>query len=245
MGIGYGLRCFIAAESYIDGHSHVAFGVEPKFAPGVRLQLAPTVHVALRVPAVRVSEFKFVYLGAVATLFDRGEHPVPDFGSRAALWRSVRAFLAPALELAHHNTIMGAFLDSGQRRMLRSTFDEVKMIRELDQDRLRAGRERIMRSFDPPQLPPLDPRRGVPSRRGARGRQRGDRDAGREAPDAPDAPAPAPSSSPSPFEDKERGDGANVGSVRSRQGSFRAAPTGIADMPSRLGRLLLLAEGSL
>lgn len=158
---GLGLNCFMAAESYITGKSFVAFGVEPRRFSWLRLQLVPSAKLILKPPILRLSEFKFLYTGAETTLYNAGSHPSPDLSSAGGLWKSVRPFVRPSVEIQHHNTIMGTLLDSRQRRMLQDAMREVAGRRAKDIQRLQDNRNRIMRTFDPPELPPLDPRRGV------------------------------------------------------------------------------------
>lgn len=157
---GFGFNCFMSAESYLNGSSHVGFGLEPRKAPWVRVQFTPTVKLIIRMPLARVSEFKFLYVGAEGTLFDKGTHPRPELSSPKAFWGSVRRFIQPSLEMQHHNTLLGTLFDDRQRRLLKEAFREVSERRKTEMERVQSNRDRVMSTFDPPELPPLDPRRG-------------------------------------------------------------------------------------
>lgn len=154
--MGRHVQCYFAAEAYIHGGSAVRFGLEPRRFPYLRLQAAPATTVSVRVPLLAMSEFKAVLGGAQLTLFDAGRWPRPAAG--AAFWRGLRDFVRPVVELQHQGTLLGTFLDSEQRRMLREAALELKKRREAREAR-RVGERRIaVRGFDPPEMPSLDPR---------------------------------------------------------------------------------------
>lgn len=158
---GFGFNCFMVAESYLSGKSIIGFGLEPRKAPWLRVQITPAVKLIARVPLVRISKYKFAYVGAEGTLFDKGAHPKPEMASVNAFWKSIRHFVLPSFEVRHHNTLLGTLFDERQRRLLKDALREVSKRRAADRGRIQANRDRIMKTFDPPELPPLDPRRGA------------------------------------------------------------------------------------
>lgn len=54
LGFGFALNGVLSAESSITGSSTFAFGVEARRLPVLRLQLAPTLQLALRLPSFTV-----------------------------------------------------------------------------------------------------------------------------------------------------------------------------------------------
>ncbi len=158
---GFGCNCFMAAESYLNGTSFVGFGLEPQKASWIRFQFVPTAKVILRLPIVRVSEFKYGYGGAEMTVFDKGSHPKLNFSSSKSFWNSIRQYIRPGFEIQHHNTILGTLFDDRQRRILKEAVREVTTRRKVELERLQENRNRVLKSFDPSELPPLDPRRGA------------------------------------------------------------------------------------
>ena len=158
---GFGMNCFLGAESYINGKSFIGFGLEPRNAPWIRFQFVPTVMLSLRFPLLQVSEFKYLHGGFSAIAFERGTYPKPKFSSAKSFWSSIQKFVKPVLEIQHHSTILGTFLNEKQRKAIREAVREVKNRRQGDVDRRRKNREQVMQTFDPPELPPLDPRYGA------------------------------------------------------------------------------------
>jgi hypothetical protein len=157
--LGPGVNCFMACEAYVNGKSLVGFGIEPRHAPWLRLQLAPTFHLALRVPILRLSNLKVLHCGAQATFARDGKLASLDLSSTSNILSSLWSLVAPALEVQHRATLFEALLDDTQRSAIRKTLEDVRAARQIDNSRLQKNRERLLQSFDPPEIPPLDPRR--------------------------------------------------------------------------------------
>lgn len=185
--LGYGLNCFMAAESYLlSGASKMNFGVEPVRLPWLRLQLTPSVKVMLRFPLVRLSRYKYLYGGCETTVYSEGKFRFPCRALRdtitlnnnkieidkRAFWSTFKGIWKPLGELVHRNTIIGLLgLTEKQRRGIRDSlhaFQERRKQNGTDrrQERLqkRAG---ITGTFDDDfkngngnnhMLPELDPR---------------------------------------------------------------------------------------
>jgi hypothetical protein len=203
---GGGMTAVMTAEASLAGASRVAFGVEPRRAPWLRLQLAPTLQLSVRVPLARLSRCKYIYGGSVAAL-GHATAPAPlDTSSRSALLSSAAALLLPSLELQHRAGLYEVLFDDRQRRALRAAVAEAASARAADAARADAARREGLRTFDPPSLPPLDPRaaaaplRRVRERRelsaAARELARRNRIQIQREPAPP--PAPAPTSAPGP-----------------------------------------------
>ncbi len=156
---GGGFNCFFAAESYFGGRSVVAFGLEPRRYPWVRLQFTPCAKVILRAPMARCTRYKYVYAGVEAALYDGGVFPTIDTTSRKAVWNSFRGLWRPVVEVVHRNTVFGVLLDDQQRKLIGEKIREVQARVRENKKAQDEARRRMLSSFDSPELPPLDPRR--------------------------------------------------------------------------------------
>lgn len=165
------LNAVMSAEASVNGDSLVGFGIESRRVPWLRLHLAPAFQISLRLPIVRFSECKFMYGGGVATLGKHGRIAKFDASTADAMFRSVCGLLAPSLELQHQMTVYEAVFDERQRKAFRSSLDDFAEARSKDRARLKKNRDKILRSFDPPERPPLDPRKPSESRMSVRERR--------------------------------------------------------------------------
>lgn len=82
-----------------------------------------------------------------------------DATTAESVFDSVRKLLAPSLELQHRMTVYEAVFDAGQRKAIRDSLNDLNAAREKDRARLKKNRDKVLRSFDPPEKPPLDPRK--------------------------------------------------------------------------------------
>lgn len=157
--MGKHVRCCLALEAYIHGGSVVYFGLEPARFPFIQIQFAPRTRLSLRFPILSLTEFKSIFAGGSFTLYDNGSRPKPVWNGWKPLWRSVEQFVTPIIELQHRTTILGSVLDSEQRRALRAAVEKASA-KQKEKLRHRA-RERMdmVKGFDPPEIPNLDPRR--------------------------------------------------------------------------------------
>lgn len=183
--LGYGMNCFMAAESYIiSGASKMNFGIEPVRLPWLRLQLTPTVKLMLRFPLLRVSRYKYLYGGCESTLYSEGKFTVPYRALRDSLtlnsigninvdkqmfWSSFKGMWKPLGELVHRNTMIGLLgLTEKQRSGIVSSLKAFEERRKQNgglgrrQERLKKRAE-ITATFDSDtkvdkMLPELDPR---------------------------------------------------------------------------------------
>jgi hypothetical protein len=159
MRIARGFNCFMAAEAFVNGKSSVQFGLQPRFASWFRFVLAPSCHLSLRIPTLRLSECKILYVGGSATFADEGKlNPILTSPVDVPFWKSACQILVPALEIQHHASILSAFLDDHTRRTLRNSLKEFHANRHRGKEQLQNDRRRLLRTFEPNQLPPLDPR---------------------------------------------------------------------------------------
>lgn len=157
--MGKHVRCCLALEAYIHGGSAIYFGIEPARFPFIYMQFAPSTRLTLRLPILSLTEFKSMYAGGSLTLYKYGSHPKPVWNGWKVLWKSMEQFVTPVVELQHHNTLLGAVLDAEQRRVLRAALEEVNAKRE-ERMRNKTSKQRdILRRFDPPEMPSLDPRK--------------------------------------------------------------------------------------
>lgn len=154
--MGKRVRCYCAAEAYMRGSSTVRFGVEPTSLPFLRLQLAPETTLSIRIPMLRLSEFKAVHAGATLTLYDRGKTPLAARHGDAL--KALRAFVFGIVELQHRATVLGTLLDADQRRTLRQAVRQLRVQKEMRQQGRLGEKRRTVQDFDPPGMPPLDPR---------------------------------------------------------------------------------------
>lgn len=158
--MGKQVRCYLAAEAYIHGGSSINFGLEPARLPFLRLQVAPSTKLVLRLPVVGVSEFKYVVGGGAVTIYREGVRIRPRLGGGIGdFWKSVRRFVGGVVEVEHRNTLLGTLLDAGQRKALRETVMEIQARRDERMARRVQEREDILRSGDGVSLAPLDPRK--------------------------------------------------------------------------------------
>jgi hypothetical protein len=160
MRIATGFNCFMAAEAFVNGKSNVQFGLQPRFASWFRLVLAPSCHLSLRIPTLRLSEFKILYMGGSAAFADDGKLNLALTSPfEAPFWKSARQILVPSLEIQHHASILSALLDDRTRRTLRDSLKDMQASRNRGgRDPLQNDPSRFMRSWEPNKLPPLDPR---------------------------------------------------------------------------------------
>lgn len=155
---GAGLNCFASAEACLNGHSQVAFGIEPRAAPWLRLQLAPALQIILHFPIMRLSRLKRLHAGAVAAVARYGRFANFDATSRRTLTDSIRTVLEPSIEMHHRSTVNDAFFDPSQRRDLRQPLEEIRAMRDEWRAKLRTDRLGTGHAFDPRKVPELDPR---------------------------------------------------------------------------------------
>lgn len=155
--MGKQVRCYFAAEAYIQGNSAVRFGIELSRLPYLRLQVAPETTLSIRVPILRLTEFKKLHAGATLTLYDRGKSPLSTIG-HGDLLNALRAFVFGIAELQHRSTVLSTILDANQRRTLNQAVRELRAKREVRDQRRVGERRRTEKGFKPPEMPPLDPR---------------------------------------------------------------------------------------
>lgn len=158
VNFGAGLNCFAAAEAYLNGASHVAFGLEPRRASWFRLQLAPALQISLRVPFFRITRLKRLHVGAVANVAHNGRFAAFDVTSRRTFTDSLRTIIQSSVEIHHRPTLIDALFDQRQLEQLRKSIEELRAAREQEREQLRRDRVASGRAFDRLPAPGLDPR---------------------------------------------------------------------------------------
>lgn len=157
--MGKHVRCCLALEAYIHGGSAIYFGLEPARFPFIYMQFVPSTRLTLRLPILPLTEFKSMFAGGSLTLYKEGARPRPVWNGWKALWKSLEQFVAPVVEVQHRNTLLGAVLDAEQRSVLRAALEEVNAKREERMRQKSRKRGDIVKRFDPPEMPSLDPRK--------------------------------------------------------------------------------------
>jgi hypothetical protein len=154
-------NCFMAAEAFVHGESHVQFGLQPRCASWLRLSVAPACRLSLRVPVLRMSEFKILCAGSSVTFLSEGRVNPALTSSMSGSWKSLRQMVRPTLEVQHHPTILSTLFDDETRKAIRDSLREVKRAREYGRDQAGPNPEFSMKPFNSQVLPPLDPRHNV------------------------------------------------------------------------------------
>jgi hypothetical protein len=154
-------NCFMAAEAFVHGESHVQFGLQPRCASWLRLSVAPACRLSLRVPVLRMSEFKILCAGSSVTFLSEGRVNPALTSSTSGSWKSIRQMVRPTLEIQHHPTILSTLFDDQTRQAIRDSLREVKRAREYGRDQAGPNLDYSVKPFDPHLLPPLDPRHSI------------------------------------------------------------------------------------
>lgn len=157
-----GVNCFMSGEATLAGASRIAFGVEPRGASWLRLELAPSVRVSLRVPFLRLSEFKTLQLGTRSGLMEQGRRAPIDMSSKDGFLKSFRSTLKPVVEVVHRGTLLSAFFSDHDRHLLKGRFSEIHERRGERRTKREAKRKEFLESMDSSEMPPLDPRQPPP-----------------------------------------------------------------------------------
>lgn len=165
-------RCFLSLESFFQGSSATRFGIESNRFPFLRLDLAPSVRFSIRPSPIRLSDLKFGVFGASMTVYDTGKSPKFDSLSLDNVWKSLKPFLNPIVELNHRNTLFGTFADSRKRKALNNMINKVMTKQETFPSQVRQSRDALLKSLHQHGMPSLDHRVRKDSRNPIDGRIR-------------------------------------------------------------------------
>lgn len=151
-------RTYLSLESYFNGESSVRIGVESNHIPYIRLEITPSLTLSIRPAPIRLTNFKFGILGASLTMYNQGNVPSLKHSSFSELWQSLSPFIKPAVELQHRHTLLGSFIDDGQRDLLHNAMAELKRRRDNLPENVRKGQNLLMKEFNQDGVPSRDPR---------------------------------------------------------------------------------------
>lgn len=146
----------LSAEATFRGASSVAFGVEARRFPPLRLTIAPCLSLSLRLPLAQLlSPHKFVYGGAEMSL-----GPAP-WALPVGL-DALRALVLPAFEVQQRMGLLDVLLTKEERAAL----EEGRRRRALRKERERRAGEEVLRAWG---QPPVE--NTIEERRKARARE--------------------------------------------------------------------------